>query len=143
MFSILHHEPRAKRFRFRVIYHYGFSVPGIGVFGGLRYYTNCEKQLKEEHYYQCDLALFKVSSAVVIDQDETQIISGRELFVDVFESWGQIEPSEEEPDRDGFASDWCTVHNFKLGDRFRFIVLIRSNTSSFSTNDGQLHMFNL
>ena len=33
-----------------------------------------------------------------IDQDETEIISGRVFLVDFSEGWGKIETTEEEPD---------------------------------------------
>ena len=41
------------------------------------------------------------------------------------------------------TSDWCTVHDFELGDCFALIVLVRGRASRLPTDDGEFHVLDL
>lgn len=90
-----------------------------------------------------DLLLLKVSPILLINQDEIQVIPCAELLVDIPERRCQFESSQEQPDRNGLASNWRAVHDLEFGNGFGFVVLVGCCSGRFSTDDGELHVFDL
>lgn len=72
-----------------------------------------------------NLLLLEIPPALLIYQNQIQVIPRAELLVDVSEGRCEFKATQEQSDGNGFASNRCTVHDFKLGNGFRFIVLIR------------------
>lgn len=97
----------------------------------------------KKELYQSNLTLFEVSSSIIINQHQTEIVSSGEFLVDVFESRSEIESAEKETDWNGFASNRCAVHDFEFRDCLRLVVLIWRSPGGFSTNDRQFHVFDL
>lgn len=98
---------------------------------------NSHSRLTHDNYVmQCNIRwkwrnpktnlLFKISTVLLIDQNQVQIVANRELLVYVTHRRSQIVSIEEEPDWNGFASHWCTVHNLKFGDSLVFIECVWS-----------------
>lgn len=47
--------------------------------------------------------LFEIAPFLLIYQHQVKVIAHRELLVDVTHGWGELIPSQEEPDWDGFS----------------------------------------
>ena len=96
--------------------------------------------------------LLEISSILLIDQHEIEIIPNTKLLVYFPERRSQIKPSQEQTN--GYRLSWtgisimqylqefwkrtshgCAVHDLELGDSFALVILVRRSTGSFSTND--------
>src|SRR5271170_1225501 len=75
-----------------------------------------EETKHEKELYQSNLTLLEVSSSVIVNQHQTEIVSSGEFLVDVFESGSEVESAEKETDWNGFASNRCPVHDFEFRD---------------------------
>lgn len=47
--------------------------------------------------------VLEVSSVLLVNEDQVEVVAGGELFVDVAEGWSELEATEEESDGDRFA----------------------------------------
>jgi len=115
------------------------SIGGITVLDEI----SLKKQNTRKELYQSNLTLLEVSSSVIINQHQTEVVSSGEFLVDVFESGSEVESAEKETDWNGFASNRCPVHDFEFRDGLWLIVLVWRSPGGFSTNDRQFHVFDL
>lgn len=92
---------------------------------------------------QCDLLLLEVPPVLFIDKDQAEEVACGEFLVNVAEGWGQLEASQEQADGNGLAPDRSPVHDLELCDRLGLVVQVRCRSGRFTTDDRELHMFNL
>ncbi len=84
--------------------------------------------------------LLEVSTILLIDEYQVEIVSRAELLVYITKGRGQLEPSQKQPYWYSFPSDRSTIHYFEFGNRLGFVVLVRWSACCFSSNDGELHV---
>lgn len=89
----------------------------------------------------CNFLLFEIPPVLLIDQNQVQVISRAKLLVDVSKCRCQFESAQKQPDGDRLTPDRRTIHDFKLCDGFRLVVLIWGGTRRFPPDDRELHMF--
>lgn len=89
----------------------------------------------------CNLLLFEIPPVLLVDQNQVQVISRAKLLVDVSKCRCQFESAQKQPDGDRLTPDRRTIHDFKLCDGFRLVVLIWGGTCRFPPDDRELHMF--
>jgi hypothetical protein len=87
-----------------------------------------ESEMNSRDSKHCNLLLLEIPPV--------QVISRRELLVDIPERRRQFESTQEQPDGYSLSSNGCTIHDFEFGDGLRFIVLIWCRAGSFASDDG-------
>ena len=104
--------------------------------------------------------LFEISSVLLVDKNQIEIVPHAKFLVDVPERRRQVKAAEEQSNGNSFACEqyvrlvfsnlgtrltphWCTIHDLEFGDGFTLVILVRGRSGRFTPNDRQLHMFDL